>query len=45
MFFALALAYALALASIVNYDRKWRYNLERNLIMTLTVSITIVIYL
>jgi hypothetical protein len=45
MCFTLALAYALALANIVNYDRKWRYNLERHLLMTLAVSITIVICL
>jgi hypothetical protein len=25
MCFTLALAYALALASVINYDRKWRY--------------------
>ncbi len=33
---------SLALASIVNYDRKWRYNLEHHLLTTLGVSITIV---
>jgi hypothetical protein len=35
MCFSLALAYVLALASVVNYDRKWRYNLERHLLTTL----------
>ncbi len=42
MCFTLALAYALALASVINYDRKWRYNLDRHLLM---MSITIVICL
>jgi hypothetical protein len=28
MCFILALAYALALASVVSYNHKWRYNLE-----------------
>ncbi len=32
---------SLALASIVNYDRKWRYNLVRHLLTTLWASITI----
>jgi len=45
MCFTLALAYALALASDVNYDCKWWYNLERHLLTTLAVSITIVICL
>ena len=40
-----ALAYALALASVVTYDRKWCYNLERHLLTTLAVSIMIVICL
>ena len=31
---------SLALASIVNYDRKWHYNLERHLLTTLGASIT-----
>ncbi len=43
--FTLALAYALALASVINYDFKWRYNLERHLLTMLAVSITIVICL
>jgi hypothetical protein len=34
-----------ALASVVDYDRKWCYNLERHLLMTLGASITIVICL
>ncbi len=34
-----------ALASIVNYDRKRRYNLERHLLMTLGASIMIVMCL
>ncbi len=33
---------SLALASVVNYDRKWHYNLERHLLTTLRASITIV---
>ncbi len=33
---------SLALASIVNYDRKLRYNLERHLLTTLGASIMIV---
>jgi hypothetical protein len=33
---------SLALASIINYDCKWRYNLERCLLTTLGASITIV---
>jgi hypothetical protein len=33
---------SLALASVVNYDRKLRYNLECHLLMTLGASITIV---
>jgi hypothetical protein len=45
MCFTLALDYALALASVVNYDCKWRYSFERHLLMTLAVSITIVICL
>ncbi len=45
MCFTLALAYALALASVVNYDPKWHYNLEHHLLMTLAVSITIIICL
>ncbi len=45
MCFTLAVAYALALASVITYDRKWRFNLECHLLMTLAVSITIVICL
>ncbi len=33
---------SLALASIINYDSKWHYNLEHHLLMTLGASITIV---
>ncbi len=33
---------SLALASVINYDSKWCYNLERRLLTTLGVSITIV---
>ncbi len=44
MCFTLALAYDLALASIVNYDHNWRYNVKRHLLMTLAASITIVIF-
>jgi hypothetical protein len=33
---------SLALASIVNYDGKWRYKLERHLLTTLGASIRIV---
>jgi hypothetical protein len=29
----------ITLASIVNYNRKWRYNLERHLLMTITIVI------
>jgi hypothetical protein len=32
---------SLALASVVNYDHKWRYNLECHLLTTLGASITI----
>jgi hypothetical protein len=39
------LAYALALASVISYDRKLRYNLERHLLMMLAVSIITVICL
>jgi len=45
MCFALVLAYALSLASVVSYDRKWHYNLECHLLMTLAASITIVLCL
>jgi hypothetical protein len=45
MCFALALAYAVALASIINYDLKWCYNLEHHLLTTIAASITIVICL
>jgi hypothetical protein len=44
MCFTLALAYALALASVIAYDHKWRYNLEHHLLTTIAVSITIVVY-
>ncbi len=37
MRFTLALAYALALGSVISYDCKWCYNLERHLLMTLAV--------
>ncbi len=33
---------SLALASVINYDRKWHYNLERHLLMTLGALFTIV---
>ncbi len=36
---------SLALASIVNYDRKWHYILEHHLLTTLGASITIVKHL
>jgi len=42
MCFTLALAYALALASVVSYDCKWCYNSEHHLLMTLAVSIMII---
>jgi hypothetical protein len=45
MCFTLTLAYALALASVINYDCKWCYNLEHHLLTTLAVSITIIICL
>ncbi len=45
MCFTLALAYTLATANIVNYDRKWYYNLECHLHMKLSESIMIVICL
>jgi hypothetical protein len=45
MGFTLALAYALALASVVSYNHKWPHNLEHHFLMTLAVSIMIVIYL
>jgi hypothetical protein len=35
----------LALASVVNYDRKRRHSLERHLLMTLVVSFTTVMSL
>jgi hypothetical protein len=35
----------IALASVINYDHKWHYNLEHHILMTLAVSITIVICL
>jgi hypothetical protein len=34
-----------ALASVVNYDHKWLYNLEHHLLAKLGASITIVIHL
>jgi hypothetical protein len=40
-----SLALALALASVVNYARKWRHSLEHNLLKTLESSFTIVICL
>jgi len=40
MCFTLALVYALAI--VISYDRKWRYNLEHHLLTMLAVSITIV---
>ncbi len=43
MCFTLALAYALALARVISYDRKSRYNLERHLLMMQAVPITIII--
>ncbi len=45
LYYKCSFTLALALASVVNYDCKWRYNLERHLLMTLAASITIVICL
>jgi hypothetical protein len=45
MCFTLALAYALALASVVRYHHEWLYNLEHHLLMMLEMSITIVMCL
>ncbi len=45
LYFKSSFTLVLALASIVNYDCKWHYNLERHLLMTLAASITIVIWL
>ncbi len=33
---------SLALASVINYDHKWRYNLEGHLLTTLGASIMII---
>ncbi len=33
----ISLVFALALASVVNYARKWRHSLERHLLTTLVV--------
>ncbi len=36
---------ALALAGVINYDYKWRHNLERHLLMKLEASFTIIMCL
>jgi hypothetical protein len=43
MCLALVLALALALASVISYDRKWHCNLEHHLLTTLA-NTSIVIY-
>jgi len=45
MCFTLALAYALALASVISYNHKWYYNLEHHTLTMLALSIMIVICL
>jgi hypothetical protein len=45
MCLTLVLVLALGLASVVSYDRKWRYNLEHHLLMTLALSFMIVLCL
>jgi len=38
------MCFTLALASVINFDRKWRYDLECHSPTMLAVSITIVIW-
>jgi hypothetical protein len=45
LYYKCSFTLVLALASIVNYNCKWCYNLERHLLMTLASSIMIVIWL
>jgi hypothetical protein len=42
MSLALKLALALDLGSVISYNHKWRWNLERHLLTTLASSFTIV---
>jgi hypothetical protein len=36
---------ALALASVINYDRKWRHNFNRHLLIILEASFFILMFL